>query len=84
MPFDKKKINKIISASLSKKISPIEKGEIYADFALLYLKTINDLNRQYSKILEDAVTILKNIDEKEKECARQIDLVRVRKELKNK
>ncbi len=84
MPFDKKKINKIIDKSLTKKISLAEKGEVYADFALLYLKTINDLNRQYSKILEDTLTILRGIDEKEKEIDRQIDLVKVRREIKNK
>lgn len=58
-----------------------EKGAIYVNYASVYMQVVNDINRQYSKALDEALTVLKKIDDKESEVNDKIDLAQVRSEI---
>ncbi len=59
-----------------------EKGAIYVNYASVYMQVMNDLNRQYSENLDEALNVLKKIDAKESEVNDKIDLAKVRSEIK--
>lgn len=82
MAIDKKQLTKILHYALSVKLSDAERGEIYAKFAQLYLQTINELNKEYEKVLDDAIMILKDMDSKEKELAQKLAIAKAKAELK--
>lgn len=58
-----------------------EKGAIYVNYASIYMQVMNDINRQYSESLGEALNILKKIDAKESEVNDKIDLAKVRSEI---
>lgn len=53
------KIKAELDKSLKISLSDKEAGQVYANFALLYMRTLNDINRQYEKVLDSAIGILK-------------------------
>lgn len=59
-----------------------EKGAVFVNYASIYMQVMNDINRQYSKALDEALNILKKIDAKESEVNDKIDLAKVRSEIK--
>lgn len=64
-------LKQILDKALSENLSDRERGEVYAQFAILYLETVNSLNRQYEKVLDDSIAILKDLNEQEKRLAAQ-------------
>ena len=60
MKNDNQKIKKLLDGALSKDLSPKERGEIYANYALVYLRAINKLNREYERVLDGAIALLKS------------------------
>ena len=65
------KLKQILDKALSENLSDQERGEIYAQFTVLYLETVNSLNRQYEKVLDDSIAILKDLNEQEKRLTAQ-------------
>lgn len=55
----KQKLKNILDEGLLPELNDAERGRVYADFLELYLQTVNDLHRQYAKILDDAISLLK-------------------------
>lgn len=72
MAEDNKKIDQILDKALGRALSEAERGEIYANFARLYLESVNKINREYEVILDSAINILKDLNSKEKELAAKI------------
>jgi len=66
------KIDRILNKVLAEGISENEKGEIYANFARLYLEAVNKTTRDYEVILDSAINILKDLNVKEKEIAAKL------------
>ncbi|GEM_PF-2984249 len=61
-----KNIKEELNRSLDPQLSDKESGEIYVNFALLYMKGINDINRRYERLLDSAIGILKDLKNLEK------------------
>lgn len=61
----KDKIKEEIGNSFKKPLSNSESGEIYADFVLLYMQSVNDINRRYARLLDSAIGILKDFKKTE-------------------
>lgn len=55
------KIKAELDKSLKTGLSDKEAGQIYANFALLYMQSLSDINRQYEKVLDSAIVILKEL-----------------------
>lgn len=75
MTEDNKKINQILDKTLGRELSEAERGEIYANFAQLYLRSVNKINREYEVILDSAINILKDLNSREKALAAKIGQV---------
>jgi hypothetical protein len=60
MKNDNQKIKKLLDEAISKDLSPENRGEIYANFALVYLRAINKLNGDYERVLDGAIAMLKS------------------------
>ena len=57
---DNQKIKKLLDEAVSKELSSENRGEIYTNFALVYLRVINKLNRDYERVLDGAIAMLKS------------------------
>ena len=66
------KIKEILDKALSANLSDAERGQVYANFARLYLESVNKINREYEIILDSAIGILNDLNEKEKELAAKL------------
>ena len=49
---------------LEKPMSDEQKGALYVNLALIYLKTVNDVNQRYLDALQDTTKALELIDKK--------------------
>ena len=58
----KDEISKLLNEALSENLTDKERGEIYSNFAMLYLKSVGDINKQYEEVLDRAIAVLKKID----------------------
>ena len=65
MKDKKDQLAKLLDGALAGNLSEADRGEIYTNFALLYLRSVNSINKQYEKILDDAIAVLKSIKAKE-------------------
>lgn len=75
MTENNKKIDQILDKVLGRELSEAERGEIYANFAQLYLRSVNKINREYEVILDSAINILKDLNSREKALAAKIGQV---------
>jgi hypothetical protein len=71
-------LRKVIDAPLSDK----EKGGIYVEFARVYLEVMNRINERYEKVLDETIAQLKEINKDEAAAIKDIDLKRLKHEIK--
>mgnify|MGYP001559641670 CR=1 FL=1 len=57
----------LLDRYMSRPLSDKEKGEIYTNFAEIYLRVQNDLNKRYEEVLDDAIATAKDINKAEEE-----------------
>lgn len=72
----------LLDTSLASDLAPEERGAAYVQFASIYMRVKNELNRRYKESLEDAIGILKNIKAREKEVDQKISAGQVKGEIK--
>lgn len=81
MAVNKQKLTEILDKALKSDLSLKERGEIYYNFAMLYLQTVNELNREYEKILDSAIAVLKEMNSAEKDITAKIAAEKVKHEI---
>jgi flagellin-specific chaperone FliS len=79
--INKQKLTEILDKVLKSDLSPKERGEVYYNFAVLYLRTVNELNREYEKILDSAIEVLKEMNSAEKDITAKIAAEKVKHEI---
>jgi hypothetical protein len=62
-------------------MTPEEKGAIYTNMAMVYMKVMNRINEQYEKALDDAIDVLKEINKTESEVLDNINIHNIRKQI---
>jgi hypothetical protein len=76
------KAKSLLNEYLRSEISDDEKGAIYVAFVTTYLSVMNRINAEYEAALDDAISTIQAVNKKEKEINDQIDLARVKNEIK--
>lgn len=77
------KAKALLNSFLQADISEEEKGGIYVSFVTTYLSVMNRINDEYESALDDAISTVKALNEKEKEVKTKIDLARIKNEIKD-
>jgi hypothetical protein len=62
-------------------MTPEEKGAIYTNMAMVYMKVMNRINEQYEQALDDALMVLKDINNTEREVLDAININKIRKQI---
>ena len=62
-------------------MTPEEKGAIYTNMAMVYMKVMNRINEQYEKALDDAIDVLKEINKTESEVLDNNNIHNIRKQI---
>ncbi|MFA6339245.1 MAG: hypothetical protein WCW87_04305 [Candidatus Paceibacterota bacterium] len=75
----KTELEKVLNTDLTSE----EKGDLYIQFASLYMEVMNAINDKYSTALRKVVKSLKDVDREEKVLDERLNLEKVRSELKN-
>lgn len=57
----------LLDKYLSRALTEKEKGEIYTNFAQVYLKVQNEINKKYEEVLDNAIATAKDITKSEVE-----------------
>ncbi|HEY4506097.1 MAG TPA: hypothetical protein VJJ24_01455 [Candidatus Paceibacterota bacterium] len=57
----------LLDSYMSRPLTDKEKGEIYTNFAEVYLRVQNDLNKRYEEVLDDAIATAKDINHAEED-----------------
>lgn len=68
---------------LAADLTASEKGALLVNFGLIYTEVMGRINRRYLEALEEAETVLKELNTKEKEAVEDIELARVENKIKN-
>jgi hypothetical protein len=58
-----------------------EKGAVYVNMAAIYMKVMNKINEQYESALDDALMVLKDINNTEREVLDAININKIRKQI---
>ncbi len=72
MATDTKNLKEVLDKALKPNLNDAERGEIYANFARLYMEAVNSVNREYEVILDGAIAALEDLSAKEKELAAKL------------
>jgi len=59
---DYDKAGKSLQKVLDQDLTPMEIGASYTDFALMYMKAMNDINRRYLQFLNDSLAVSKEVN----------------------
>ncbi len=93
MAFDAEKLEKLMGEEkwdearqmledfFAVEMTPAEKGAIYTNMAMVYMKVMNKINEQYEKALDDAIDVLKEINKTEGEVLDNINIHNIRKQI---
>ena len=71
----------LIKGIVLEKMTPEEKGESLVNIASMYLDIMNKIDRQYEQALKDALTGLKDLDNRESKAKDEESLRKVRESL---
>lgn len=82
MAVDQKNLKSVLDKALKPNLSDSERGEIYANFARLYLEAISEINREYEVILDGAIKAVESLNVQEKELAQKLAIAKAKAELK--
>lgn len=77
------KAKALLQSGLQSDISREEKGALYVAFVTTYLSVMNRINAEYEAALDDAISTVKALNEKEKEVHKKVDLARIKNEAKD-
>lgn len=77
------KAKALLNSFLQADISEEEKGAMYVAFVTTYLSVMNRINDEYEAALDDAISTVKALNEKEKEVNTKVDLARIKNEIKD-
>lgn len=79
---DIKDLKNNLDKALKSNLTDSERGEIYANFARLYLEAVNEINREYEVILDGAIKAIESLNAQEKELAHKLAIEKAKAELK--
>ena len=82
MAVVQKNLTSVLDKALKSNLNDTERGEIYANFARLYLEAVNEMNREYEVILDGAIKVIENLNVQEKRLAQKLAVAKARAELK--
>lgn len=83
MAVDQKNLQNVLDKALKPNLSNAEQGEIYANFARLYLEAVNEINREYEVILDGAIKAIENLNAQERELAQNLAIAKAKAELRS-
>lgn len=58
-----------------------EKGEVYVDNAIIYMKVCNEINQKYLVALKDIIASIKAVDSKKNEVGNRMDILSVKDQI---
>src|SRR3989338_1524189 len=72
----------VLEGYFSTELTEEEKGAAYVDFARIYMEVMTKLNKSEEALLDEEIAELKAINAGEKDAVKNIDLNRLKKDIK--